>query len=170
MTLAQALLEPYDIEIAMTRRILERVPEDNLAFKPHEKSMPLGKLAVHVATLPGLGIMILTTPGVDAATAKWPDQTFVSPEKLLTDFDSSAAEARAALAASSDADLQQLWKFGVGDFVFSNNSRFCSFSHMFVNHLVHHRAQLGVYLRLLDLPVPGVYGPSADDKRPASRP
>jgi uncharacterized damage-inducible protein DinB len=164
MTIAETLLEPYDIEIAMTRRILERVPTDNPDFKPHEKSMPLGRLAVHVATLPALGTMILTTPGVDAATAKFPDPNFVSTEKLLTDFDSCAAEARAALVASSDADLQQLWKFSVGDFVFSNSSRSCSFSHICVNHLIHHRAQLGVYLRLLNLPVPGVYGPSADDK------
>jgi uncharacterized damage-inducible protein DinB len=166
MTLAQALLEPYDIEIAMTLRILERVPGDNPDYRPHEKSMPLGKLAVHVATLPALGTMILTTTHVDAATAKFPDGRFISTEKLLTDFDSLAAETRAALAASTDADLEQLWKFGVGDFVFSNNARFTSFTHMFLNHLVHHRAQLGVYLRLLDLPVPGVYGPSADDKRP----
>jgi len=164
MTIAEALLEPYDIEIAMTRRILASVPGDNPGFKPHEKSMSLGRLAVHVATLPALGVMILTTPGVDAATAKFPDPNFVSPEKLLADFDSYAAEARAALAASSDADLQQLWKFGVGDFVFSNSRRSTSFSHMFVNHLVHHRAQLGVYLRLLNLPVPGVYGPSADEQ------
>ena len=164
MTIAEALLEPYDIEIAMTRRILAAVPGDRPDFKPHEKSMPLGRLAVHVATLPALGVMILTTPAVDAATAAFPDPNFVSKEKLLSDFDSLAAQARAALAASSDADLQQLWKFGVGDFVFSNSSRSCSFSHMFVNHLVHHRAQLGVYLRLLNLPVPGVYGPSADDK------
>ena len=167
MTINQLLLEDFDMEAAMTRRILAAVPGDIPDYKPHEKSMTLGRLATHVATVPALGTMILTTPECDAAKAKFPDQTFVSLEKLLTDFDSFASETRAALAASSDADLQQLWKFGVGDLVFSNSSRSCSFTHMYLGHLIHHRAQLGVYLRLLDLPVPGVYGPSADDKRPA---
>jgi uncharacterized damage-inducible protein DinB len=164
MTISQVLLEPYDIEIAMTRRLLERVPADHTDFKPHEKSMPLGQLATHVATLPGLGLLILTTPSCDVTNTRFPDQTFVSPEKLLTDFDSLSAQVRSALSASTDDDLAQPWKFSVGDFVFSETSRSCTFSHTFMNHLVHHRAQLGVYLRLLNLPVPGVYGPSADDK------
>jgi len=166
MTLADSLLEPFDIEMAMTRRILERVPGDEPGYMPHEKSMPLGKLAMHVGTVPYLGTLILTTSEVDAATTEFPALTFVSAEATLRDFDSYAAETRTALANSSDADLQQRWRFGVGDMVFSNSSRFCSFTHMFLGHMIHHRAQLGVYLRLLNLPVPGVYGPSADDKRP----
>ena len=167
MTVAETLLEPFDIEIAMTRRILERVPEDNPGFKPHEKSMTLGALAAHVATLPVLGTMVLTTPSLDVLTAKFPDGTFVSAAKCLADFDTYARDTRAALAASSHADLEHHWKFSVGDFVFSNSTRSCSFTHMCLGHLIHHRAQLGVYLRLLNLPVPGVYGPSADDKPPA---
>jgi uncharacterized damage-inducible protein DinB len=162
MTTAEILLENFDIELPMTRRLLERVPA-NPDFKPHEKSMPLGRLAAHVATLPALGTLILTTPECDAATAKFPDLNFVSTEKLLADFDTYSAETRAALAGSSDADLAHLWKFGVGDFVFSNNSRSCTFQHMFFGHFSHHRAQLGVYLRLLDVPIPGLYGPSADE-------
>jgi uncharacterized damage-inducible protein DinB len=164
MTTAQILLENFDIEIPITRRLLERVPSDTHDYKPHEKSMPLGRLAKHVATLPVLGTLILTTPECDAATAKFPDLNFVSTEKLLAGFDACSAETRAALAASSDADLAHLWKFSAGGHVFSHNSRSCSFQHMFFGHLSHHRAQLGVYLRLLNLPVPGVYGPSADDK------
>jgi uncharacterized damage-inducible protein DinB len=154
MTTAEVLLQDFDMEMAMTRRTLERVPEDKPDYKPHEKSMAMGRLAVHVATLPKFGTFILTTPSMDLTTAKWPDMTFVSREKLLADFDALAAEARAALTNASDADLATSWKFSFGDKVISD---------MFFNHLIHHRAQLGVYLRLNDVPVPGVYGPSADE-------
>ncbi len=163
MTTAEILLQDFDIEIANTRRTLERVPEDKPDFKPHEKSMPMGRLAVHVATLPRFGTTILTTPSLDLSTAKWPDMTFVSRAKLLADFDSLASEARAALAAASDADLAAPWKFSFGDKVISNSPRSFAFRHMFFNHMVHHRAQLGVYLRLNDVPVPGIFGPSADE-------
>jgi uncharacterized damage-inducible protein DinB len=163
MTTAELLLQDYDMEMGMTRRTLERVPEDKGEYKPHEKSMAMGRLAVHVATLPRLGTFILTTPSLDLTTAKWPDMTFVSRQKLLADFDVLAAEARAALAAASDDELAATWKFSFGDKVISNSARSLAFRHMFVNHLIHHRAQLGVYLRLNDVPVPGVYGPSADE-------
>jgi uncharacterized damage-inducible protein DinB len=164
MTTAEILLQDFDPEIANTRRVLERVPEDKTDFKCHDKSMPFGRLAVHVSTLPRLGITVLTTPGLDLATVKWPDMTFVSREKLLADFDALSAEVRAALAASSDATLAEPWKFSFGDKVISNNPRSLSYRHMFFNHLLHHRAQLGVYLRLNDIPVPGLYGPSADEQ------
>jgi uncharacterized damage-inducible protein DinB len=163
MTTAEILLQDYDMEIANTRRTLDRIPEDKPDYKPHEKSMPMGKLAMHVATLPKFGATILTTPSLDLTTAKWPDMTFVSREKLLAYFDALAAEARAALAAASDADLSAPWKFSFGDKVISIAPRSLAFRHMFFNHLIHHRAQLGVYLRLNDVPVPGVYGPSADE-------
>jgi uncharacterized damage-inducible protein DinB len=163
MTTSELLLQDFDIEMAMTRRILERVPDDKAEFKCHDKSMAFGRLGVHVATLPRLGTMILTTPSVDIATVKWPDMSFVSREKLLADFDTLTAEARAALAGASDADLAALWKFSFGEKVISNSPRSLAFRHMFFNHLIHHRAQLGVYLRLNDVPVPGLYGPSADE-------
>jgi len=163
MTTAELLLQDFDMEMANTRRTLERIPEDKPDYKPHEKSMPMGKLARHVATLPKLGTFILTTPSLDLTTAKWPDMIFSSREKLLADFDALAAEARAALAASSDADLAATWKFSYGEHVISDVPRSLSFRHLFFNHLIHHRAQLGVYLRLNDVPVPGVYGPSADE-------
>ncbi|MGD0888042.1 MAG: DinB family protein [Acidobacteriaceae bacterium] len=163
MTTAELLLQDFDIEMANTRRTLERVPEDKPDYKPHEKSMPMGKLTMHVATLPKFGTFILTTPSLDLTTAKWPDMIFSSREKLLADFDALAAEARAALAASSDADLAATWKFSYGEHVISDVPRSLSFRHLFFNHLIHHRAQLGVYLRLNDVPVPGVYGPSADE-------
>jgi uncharacterized damage-inducible protein DinB len=163
MTTAGILLEDFDMEMAMTRRILAAVPDDCPNFKPHEKSMPLGRLAVHIATLPRLGINVLTSPGMDLATATWPTLTFVSRDELLSDFDTLAAEARTTLANSSDADLEHIWKFNYGDRVLSANTRSCTFRHMFFSHMIHHRAQLGVYLRLNNLPVPGIYGPSADE-------
>ncbi|MGP8260841.1 MAG: DinB family protein [Acidobacteriaceae bacterium] len=163
MSTAELLLQDYDMEMANTRRTLERVPEDKPDYKPHEKSMAMGKLAVHVATLPRFGTTILTTPSMDLTTAKWPEMTFSTRQKLLSDFDALAAEARAALAVASDAELATPWKFSFGEHVISNSPRSLAFRHMFFNHLIHHRAQLGVYLRMNDVPVPGVYGPSADE-------
>jgi uncharacterized damage-inducible protein DinB len=163
MTTSEVLLQDFDIEIASTRRTLERVPEDKVEFKPHEKSFSLGKLALHVATLPQFGTTILTTSNLDMATAKWPERIFVSRERLFSDFDACAAEARAALVAASDANLAEPWKLSFGEKVIVESPRSLAYRHMFFNHLIHHRAQLGVYLRLNDVPVPGVYGPSADE-------
>jgi uncharacterized damage-inducible protein DinB len=165
MTTAELLLQDFDIEMASTRRTLERVPEDNPDYKPHEKSFNFGKLAMHVATLPVFGKMILTTPSMDMANPshKFPDNTFRTRDIMLAIFDAAANEARAALAASSDADLAQPWKFSFGDHVISDSPRSLAYRHMFFNHLLHHRAQLCVYLRMNDIPVPGLYGPSADE-------
>ena len=165
MTTAELLLQDFDMEMANTRRTLERVPEDKPDYKPHEKSMAMGKLAMHVATLPVFGKTILTTASLDMANSSLPhpDMTFRTREITLATFDAAAAEGRAALAAASDADLAATWKFSYGEHVISDVPRSLSFRHLFFNHLIHHRAQLGVYLRLNDVPVPGVYGPSADE-------
>lgn len=163
MTIAEILLQDFDHEMQGTRTTLERVPANKPDFKCHDKSMPMGRLAVHVATLPRLGTTILTTPGMDLATTKWPTLVFESTEKLLADFDAIAAETRAALVKSTDSDLQQPWKFSFGDKLITNAPRSAAYRSMFFNHLIHHRAQLGVYLRLNNLPVPPLYGPSADD-------
>ena len=165
MKTAELLLQDFDTEVAMTRRILEKVPENNPEYKCHEKSMPLGKLAMHVATLPMFGKTILTTPEMNMADPnhKWPDMTFRTREHALTTFDQAAAECRAALAGLSDESLAETWKFSFGDHVISAGPRSRAYRHMCFNHLIHHRAQLGVYLRLNDIPVPGVYGPSADE-------
>ena len=165
MTTAELLLQDYDMEIAMTRRILESVSEDKPDFKCHDKSMPLGKLTMHVATLPIFGKTILTTPSMDMKDPKhsWPDQTFSTRDHALATFDTAASDCRAALAACTDATLAEPWKFSFGDHVIANSPRSLAYRHMCFNHLIHHRAQLGVYLRLNDIPVPGVYGPSADE-------
>jgi len=173
MTTAELLLQDYDAEMKGTRRVLERVPDGNPEYKCHEKSMPLGRLAMHVATLPNFGKTILTTPGMDMADPnhKWPDMTFVSRDATLATFDKTSSEARAALASLSDADLAANWKFAFGENVISNSPRSQSYRTFFFNHLLHHRAQLSVYLRLNDIPVPGLYGPSADEPfNPAAKP
>jgi uncharacterized damage-inducible protein DinB len=164
MTTSALLLEDFDAEMASTRRLLERIPETP-DYKPHDKSMACGRLAMHVATLPGFGAFILTAPGMDMAnpTRPWPDMTFTTRDNLLATFDSNAAEARKALIAATDADLAANWRFSFGDNLISDKPRSTTYRLMFFNHLIHHRAQLGVYLRLNDIPVPGLYGPSADE-------
>lgn len=165
MSTAELLLQDFDMEMASTRRTLERVPEDKVEFKCHEKSMPFGRLAMHVATLPVFGKTILTTPSLNMADPgqQRPDMTFRTRDITLATFDAAANECRAALAAASDANLAATWKFAFGDYVISNGPRSLAYRQLFFNHLLHHRAQLGVYLRLNDVPVPGLYGPSADE-------
>jgi uncharacterized damage-inducible protein DinB len=163
MTIAEILLQDYDAEMKNTRTTLERIPEDKPDFKPHEKSMPFGRLAVHVASLPRFGMTILTTPELNMATTQFPTLVFESREKLLSDFDAIAAETRGHLASATDEHLRQDWRLVWGDKVIAEAPRSVLYRTMFFNHLIHHRAQLGVYLRLNNLPVPPLYGPSADD-------
>jgi uncharacterized damage-inducible protein DinB len=163
MTTAEILLLDFDAEIANTRRTLERIPENDPAWKPHEKSMPIGRLTMHVAHLPRFCTAILTTPELDVSKEKFPDFTFQSTANALATLDKNAAEAKGHLASSSDEDLEYAWKLAFQGQVFVNAPRKILYRTMFLNHLVHHRAQLGVYLRLLDIPVPGLYGPSADE-------
>jgi uncharacterized damage-inducible protein DinB len=163
MAIAEILLQDFDVEMKGTRTTLERIPERNPEFKCHDKSMAMGRLAVHVSTLPRFGIAILTTDAMDLATAKFPSMVFESREKLLADFDALAAEARTHLAAASDEHLRQNWKMIWGNKPLVDAPRSLLYRTMFFNHLIHHRAQLGVYLRLNDQPVPPLYGPSADD-------
>jgi uncharacterized damage-inducible protein DinB len=173
MTIAELLLQDYDAEMNSTRRVLERIPDDNPEYKCHEKSMPLGRLAMHVATLPMFGKTILTTPGMDMAdpNQKFPANTWTSRDATIATFDTAAAETRAALASLSDAQLAEPWKFAFGEHVIANAPRSASYRSFFFNHLLHHRAQLSVYLRLNDIPVPGLYGPSADEQfNPAAKP
>ena len=163
MTISEVLLIDYDAEIDGARRTLERIPEADPAWKPDEKSMPIGRLALHVARLPDFCTNILTTESMDMKTRKFPDLIFESTAHLLSELARSSAAARAHLAAASDADLQANWKISFGEKVFVDGPKMLLYRTMFLNHMVHHRAQLGVYLRLLKIPVPGLYGPSADE-------
>jgi uncharacterized damage-inducible protein DinB len=163
MFITELLLPELDQESSKTRTTLERVPADKKDFTPHAKSMPLGKLAAHVAQLPRFGLTILTTPELDFSKGSFKPLQFESTMQLLQAFDEGAATVRSALQAASEESWQQNWKLSFhGKTIFEGN-RFLAYRAMFLNHLIHHRAQLGVYLRLNDKPVPATYGPSADD-------
>lgn len=166
MKTAELLLQDFDSEMANTRRTLERVPNDRSDFKPHEKSMPLGRLAMHCATLPRFGSYLIQDAGMNLAAPSHPHPSldFSSREECLKRFDESAAICRAALSSATDEQLAAPWPFRFGEQVISNDSRSLSFRRMCMNHLIHHVAQLGVYLRLNGIPVPALYGPSADEQ------
>jgi len=166
MKISEILLQDYDIEISNTRRTLERIPEGKNDWKCHDKSMPLGRLAMHCATLPLFGYYILEDEDMDLAAPRRPFASldFTTREAALKALDEGAAKCRASLAAASDEHLSKLWKFSWGEHLICNNARSLAFRQMFVDHLIHHTAQLGVYLRLNDIPVPGLYGPSADEQ------
>jgi uncharacterized damage-inducible protein DinB len=163
MTIAEILLQDYDAEVKNTRTTLERVPANLAEFKPHEKSMPMGRLAMHVATLPRFA-SALNVERMDLATEKFPPNTFESTDAVVRTFEQASSELRSTLARQSDADLQRKWTMVFGDKPIVDAPRSLLFRTMYLNHQIHHRAQLGVYLRLNDLPVPALYGPSADDR------
>jgi uncharacterized damage-inducible protein DinB len=163
MPISELLLPELDAEMKKTRTTLERVPADKKDFAPHAKSMPLGKLAPHVAQLASFGLTILTTPELDFSKGSVKPLPFESTAQLLQAFDEGAAKVRAALQATPDEAWKQSWKLSFQGKTIFEGDRFLAYRQMFLNHLVHHRAQLGVYLRLNDKPVPATYGPSADD-------
>ena len=163
MPISELLLVEFDEEMKKTRTTLERVPEDKKDFAPHPKSMPLNKLAAHVAQLAGFGLSILTTPELDFAKSSIKPLPFESAAQLVGALDEGAAKVRAALKNTPDEAWTQNWKLSFQGKPIFDGSRFLAYRQMFLNHLVHHRAQLGVYLRLNGKPVPATYGPSADD-------
>ena len=160
MTIGERLLPEFDMEMANTRRVLERVPSDKGEWKPHPKSFALGHLAQLVSGMPGWLTNIVTQTELDLAKAG--GYSFQKTETLLEVFDKNVREARAALAAARDSDLDVRWSLKMGDRVLATDPRGAVVRNT-ISHLVHHRAQLGVYLRLLDLPVPSAYGPTADE-------
>ena len=163
MSVTDLLLSEFDAEMKVTRTTLERVPFDKQGFAPHPKSMPLDKLAPHVAELAGFGYTILTTPELDFSNAPQRTRPPFEPRGLLKAFDENVANARAALKNTSENAWLEPWKLSFQGKPIFSGSRFLAYREMFLNHLVHHRAQLGVYLRLNGKPLPATYGPSADD-------
>jgi uncharacterized damage-inducible protein DinB len=160
----ELLLTEFDEEMKKTRTMLERVPADKKDFAPHAKSMPLGRLAPHVAELAGFGLTVLTTPALDFSQGSFQPVTLESAEQLVRVLDEGSAKVRHALENMSDEAWKENWKLSFQGKPLFEGSRFLAYRQMFLNHLVHHRAQLGVYLRLNDTPVPSTYGPSADDR------
>jgi len=163
MSISELLLPEFDQEMKTTRITLERVPFDKQDFAPHTKSMPLGKLAPHVAELAGFGVTIMTTPELDFSAGPSRPRPPFELNGLLKAFDDNVAKARSALQNTKDDAWMQHWKLSFQGKPIFSGSRFMAYRQMFLNHLVHHRAQLGVYLRLNGKPLPATYGPSADD-------
>jgi uncharacterized damage-inducible protein DinB len=162
MNIIPMLLKEMEQEAQTTRKMLERVPNDKYNWQPHEKSMTIRRLATHIAELPTWVTMTLTTDELDFANNPYNPVTINNTEELLDLFERSLADGRTHLAESSEDDLLPNWTLRNGDQVYSVSSK-AEVIRMTYCQVVHHRAQLGVYLRLLNIPIPGSYGPSADE-------
>lgn len=161
MSISAALLPEFDNEMATTRKTLERVLDDKLSWKPHEKSMSLGQLATHIAELPGWGVAGLSADTYDLSTHKpWQGG---SREELLAVFDKNVAASRAAIAGASDEKYMSNWSLTHGEKTFMTMPKVAVVRVFMMNHIIHHRGQLSVYLRLTGASVPSIYGPSADE-------
>lgn len=166
MKIAELLLPEWDIEMATTRTVLERVPDARAEWKPHDKSFPMAHLAQLVAMMPGWVSVVLEMTEFDIAPKDGPKYgyTIEKTAKLLADFDKNAAAGRACIAKTSDEDFQVPWTLKAAGMAQSTQPRALALRTTVINHLVHHRAQLGLYLRLADEKVPNMYGPTADTK------
>lgn len=164
-TIAELLLAELERESAGTRRVLERVPEGKNDWKPHEKSMPLGYLAGLVATMPGWAAAMIDQDELDVTAAgEYQTRIWSSKAELLQAFDTALEKARKSLAAATDEHLMTTWRMRAGGHVVSEQPRYVAIRDGAFNHLAHHRGQLTVYLRLNDVPVPSLYGPTADER------
>jgi len=164
MTIAQSLLAEFDKEMATTRKLLERVPESKATWKPHEKSSALGKLAVHVASLPNWIVRIQQFDVFDPATQPIASADFSTTAALVEMFDRNVAAARDALGKMDDAKMMQTFTFNRGGQTMFALPRAAAMRTLAMNHHIHHRGQLSVYLRLNDVPLPSMYGPTADER------
>ncbi len=167
MKISETLLPEFDSEMANTRKVLERVPEGKSDWKPHAKSSTLGALTAHIANMPDWAGLTLQTDTFDYAPPGAPPYVtpkFGSNKELLAAFDKSVAEARSALAAADDSKMLGPWTLMAGGKTLMTMPRIAVIRSFVMNHTIHHRAQLGVYLRLNDIPLPQLYGPTADEK------
>lgn len=160
----QSLLAEFEYEMANTRRVLARIPVDKKAWKPHEKSMTLGRLTQHVAEIPSWMTMTLNTDVLDFAKYNSPSAEFHTTEELLHQFDDHMKTAVRTLKEATDEHFSKPWTMRNGEEIYFTMPKAAVIRTWVMNHNVHHRAQLGVYLRLLNIPIPGMYGPSADDR------
>ena len=167
MSIAQSLLSEFDHEMANTRKTLDRVPENKLDYTPDPKSMSMGKLASHIAELCGWLPSMMEGPELDI-TPDFKPFLATSRKQLLDTFDKNVAGSRAALAAAGDQALMQDWSLKFGGNTMFTMPRIACYRTMIMNHVIHHRAQLTVYYRLNGIPVPALYGPSADEGQQAA--
>ena len=160
MSIGTSLLPEFDQEMATTRKVIERVPSDRADWKPHPKSFSIGHLTQLLAGMPGWFVMMIESDSLDLAAGGGYGSH--STEGQLEKFDAGVAKARAALSRVSDEDMAKPWSLKMGDQVLMTLPRGVTIRQT-INHLVHHRGQMTVYLRLLDVPVPSIYGPTADE-------
>jgi uncharacterized damage-inducible protein DinB len=165
VTISQMLLPEFDQEMASTRKILERVPDDKFGWKPHEKSMTMGRLASHVAEMANWAAETINRDKLEFSRGTKP-YLATSTAELLEALDRNVAAGRAAIAGASDEHLAQPWSLVFDGHTVFTMPRVNVLRSVVMNHLIHHRGQLSVYLRLNDVAIPGMYGPSADDARP----
>jgi uncharacterized damage-inducible protein DinB len=151
-------------ELASTRRILERLPEEHMAWKPHEKSMSLGGLATHLVNLLNWQVAIFQYPEFDLSTVPLRREPLERREDVLEEFDENVVKLEKLLAECDEKTLGEEWILRNGDHIILRQPRASALRTFGLSHMIHHRAQLGVYFRLLDIPVPGFYGPSADEQ------
>jgi uncharacterized damage-inducible protein DinB len=165
MSIAESMLPEFDVEIANTRKVLEQLPQDQLTYRPHEKSYSLGELATHVTNLLSWVQHTMKQDGFDIDSKNPPPSPpeVGSAQDALKTFDANAAAARAAIAGASDETMLGTWRFSRDGQTMMEMPRTAVMRSFILNHLIHHRAQLGVYLRLTGAKVPSIYGPSADD-------
>ena len=162
MALVNEMLRELEAEAKTTRRVLERVPEDRLDWRPHQKARPLGELALHVATLPGGVAEFVASP----SPVQQPDFIFPSPQhasELVPALDQSIAKAKKILGGMEDTELMATWRIVQGERELLAVPRLAFLRSIMLNHWYHHRGQLTMYLRVLDVPIPSIYGPSADE-------
>lgn len=163
MSLSETLLEELQHESLGTRRILSRVPADKLGWQPHEKSMTLGRLAAHIAEIPGWLFETIKQEELDFATADFTPTPLDDKDALMQAFEKNLAKGLSALQGVDNDSMLQTWTLRHGEHIIFRMPRIGVVRGMVLNHMVHHRGQLSVYLRLLNIPVPGMYGPSADE-------
>lgn len=167
MPIADGLAAEFDHETKVTRSLLARVPDDRAAWKPHDKSMSMGELAIHLANIESYGLPVATRPELDFQALTGTGVTngrWTSREEALALFDKNVESTRRAIAAASDDQLRQPWTLRFGDHVVFTLPRLAAWRSFVLSHQVHHRGQLSVYLRLNDIAVPPIYGPSADER------
>lgn len=165
--ICQSLLPEFDHEMATTRKVLTRVPEGRLDFRPHAKSMSMARLAGHVAELPTWAVMTLAQDEFDMrpnGVAPFEAFTYSTQAAALALFDENVSKARALLASTDDAAMMRTWTLKDNGAVVLALPKVAVLRSFVMNHIIHHRAQLGVYLRMTDVPVPSIYGPSADEQ------
>jgi uncharacterized damage-inducible protein DinB len=165
MSIVESLLPEFDREMGLTRRLLERVPDGQFAWKPHEKSMTLGRLAEHLAELPGWAKVSILDTGIDMSASRPPH--YVPPATraaVLAMFDKNVTESRTALTGRTDAELMAPWTLKAQGKEIFTMPKAIVLRGFVMNHIIHHRGQMTVYLRLQDVPLPSIYGPSADEQ------